>query len=302
MKTDVAVRYPPAVTLRRAATYLELVRPRLGLLVLATVAVGWLLAGGTQDWTPLVSALVATALMFGGASALNQWMERESDALMPRTANRPLPAGALQPWEALALGSGLSAGGVIYLLAAEQPVSAALGMFALVSYVFVYTPLKRRTPLNTLIGAVPGAVPPLIGWAAARNGLDDGAVALFLIVLLWQIPHFLAIAWIYRDEYASAGLRMFPLFDPGGVRTGRQMVWYTLALIPTSLLPFVIGTSGRIAAFGAVILGAAFLCAALTFARNRTTPNARLVFRMSLVYLSGLFLLFVLDALANRGM
>jgi heme o synthase len=140
-----------------------------------------------------------------------------------------------------------------------------------------------------------------MGWATARGRLDSGALAVFLIVVLWQIPHFLAIAWIYRDQYARAGLRMFPLFDPDGARTGRQMVWYTLVLIPTSLLPFVIGTSGRLAAFGAVILGVVFLCAAVAFALNRTTPRAQQVFRASLVYLGGLLLLFVLDAAVRRG-
>jgi len=303
MKVDFTRPYTRSLALDHVADYLQLMRPRLALMVLATAAVGWLLAAGSApDWIALRHSLLAIGMLFAGASALNQLLERDTDALMPRTANRPLPAGRLQPLEVLIVGCGLSAGGLGYLLATGQPLAAALGVFALFSYLLVYTTLKTRTPLNTLIGAIPGALPPLMGWATARGRLDSGALALFLIVFLWQIPHFLAIAWIYRDQYARAGLRMFPLFDPDGARTGQQMVWYTLVLIPTSLLPFLMGTSGRLAAFGAVILGVAFLCAAVAFARNRTTPRAQHVFRSSLVYLGGLLLLFVLDAAMRAGM
>jgi protoheme IX farnesyltransferase len=302
MKIDVALPYSPAVALHRVATYLQLVRPRLGLMVLATVATGGLLAaGGAPDWSSLAPAMAATALLFAGASALNQLIERRSDALMPRTAERPLPAGTLQPCEALVLGCAFSAGGLLWLLATGQLLAAGLGAFALVSYVFVYTPLKTRTPLNTLIGAIPGAVPPLIGWASARGRLDSGALALFLIVFLWQVPHFLAIAWIYRDEYARAGLRMFPLFDPGGVRTGRQMVWYTAVLIPASLMPVTIGLADWVSAVGVLIIGAVFLYTTIVFARNRTTDHARQVFEVSVLYLAALLLLFVLDAMVHIG-
>lgn len=302
MKIDVALPYSPAVALHRVATYLQLVRPRLGLMVLATVAAGGLLAaGGAPDWSSLAPAMAATALLFAGASALNQLIERRSDALMPRTADRPLPAGTLQPWEALVLGCAFSAGGLLWLLATGQVLAAGLGAFALVSYVFVYTPLKTRTPLNTLIGAISGAVPPLIGWASARGRLDSGALALFLIVFLWQVPHFLAIAWIYRDEYARAGLRMFPLFDPGGVRTGRQMVWYTAVLIPASLMPVTIGLADWVSAVGVLIIGAVFLYTTIVFARNRTTDHARQVFEVSVLYLAALLLLFVLDATVHIG-
>src|SRR5262245_13877048 len=203
MKTAVALRSWPELTLSRVASYTQLIRPRMGLLVVATVAVGGVLAaGGNPDWNALTQTSIATALLFAGASSLNQLIERRSDALMARTADRPLPAGLLQPLEALILGCVLAACGFAALLAAHQPLAAALGAFTLVLYVLVYTPLKRRTPLNTLIGAIPGAVPPLMGWACVRGRLDGGAVVLFLILFLWQIPHFLAIAWIYRDEYA----------------------------------------------------------------------------------------------------
>src|SRR5262245_5651968 len=302
MKTDVALRSWPELTVDRVASYVQLVRPRMGLLVVATTAVGGVVAAdGNPDWNALTQTSIATALLFAGASALNQLVERHSDALMTRTADRPLPAALLQPSEALVLGCVLAACGFAALLAAHQPVAAALGAFALILYVLVYTPLKRRTPLNTLIGAIPGAVPPLMGWVCVRGRLDGGAVILFLIVFLWQIPHFLAIAWIYRDEYARAGLRMFPLYDPTGVQTGRQMVWCPALLIPTSLTPVTIGLVGLISAVGVLIIGAVFLHTTIAFARNRTTIHARQVFEVSVLYLAVLLLLFVLDAIVPMG-
>src|SRR5262245_61879251 len=298
MMNDVALRSWPALTLSRVASYSQLVRPRMGLLVVATVAAGGVLAaGGNLDWNALAQTSIATALLFAGASALNQLIERHSDALMARTADRPLPTGLLQPWEALVLGCTLAGGGFAALLAAHQPLAAALGAIALVIYVLVYTPLKRRTPLNTLIGAIPGAVPPLMGWACVRWRLDGAASVLFLIVFLWQIPHFLAIAWIYRDEYARAGLRMFPLFDPSGARTGRQMVAYTLALIPASLTPVATGGGGWVTAPAVLLAGVVFLFTTIAFARNRTTHQARQVFRASVLFLVVLLLIFVLGAL-----
>jgi protoheme IX farnesyltransferase len=301
MKVDVALRYTPSLVQTRVADYLQLVRPRLAILVLVTVGAGWLLAaGGEPNWLALVNASIGTALLFAGASALNQLLELHRDAMMPRTAHRPLPAGRLQPVEVLALGCILSAGGVAYLLALCPPLTAGLGAFALFSYVLVYTPLKEQTPLSTLVGAVPGAVPPMIGWAAARGSLESGAVALFLIVFLWQVPHFLAIAWIYRDQYARAGLRVLPVLDPSGMHTGKQMIRYTLVLIPASLMPCVLGIGGSLSGLGALILGAMFLYTTLVFARTRTTYQARKVLRMSLLFLPGLFLLLVLDVVLKR--
>jgi protoheme IX farnesyltransferase len=301
MKVDAALPYRPSLVQTRVADYLQLVRPRLALLVLVTVGAGWFLAaGGEPDWLPLVHASIGTALLFAGASALNQLLERHRDALMPRTANRPLPAGRLQPIEVLALGGVLSAVGLVCLLALCQPLAAGLGAFAHFSYVLVYTPLKERTPLSTLVGAVPGAVPPMIGWAAARGSLDSGALALFLIVFLWQVPHFLAIAWIYRDQYARAGFRVLPVLDPQGVQTGKQMIRYTLALIVASLMPCVLGIGGWLSGLGAVILGAVFLYSTFVFAHTGTTHQARRVLRMSLLYLPALILLLVLDVILKR--
>jgi protoheme IX farnesyltransferase len=275
----------------------------MGLLVVATVAAGGLLAAeGNPDWNALAQTSIATALLFAGASALNQLIERHSDALMSRTANRPLPAGLLQPWEAIVLGCVLSAGGLAYLFAAGQLFAALLGAIALIVYVLIYTPLKTRTPHNTLVGALPGAMPPLMGWVAAGGELNAGAAVLFLIMVLWQIPHFLAIAWIYRDEYARAGLRMFPLFDPSGVRTGLQMISYTAVLIPASLMPASMGLVGGVSAVGVLIVGAIFLYTTIAFACNRTTEHARQVFQTSVVYLAVLILVFVLDATLHIGM
>lgn len=302
MKTDVALRTWPDSLLSRVTSYAQLVRPRMGLLVVATVVAGGVLgASGETDWNALAQTSLATAMLFAGASALNQLIERHSDVLMSRTADRPLPAGLMQPWEALTLGCGLAGGGLGYLAAAGQMLAAALGAVALVLYVLVYTPLKTRTPHNTLVGAIPGAMPPLMGWVSTHGRLDGGAVVLFLIVFLWQIPHFVAIAWIYRDEYARAGLRVLPLYDPSGVRTGRQMVWYTLVLIPTSLTPLVTREGGWITALGVLIAGAVFLYSTLAFARNRTTQQAHQVFRISVLYLATVLLLLVLDATLHLG-
>jgi protoheme IX farnesyltransferase len=231
---------------------------------------------------------------------LNQLLERGRDAMMSRTANRPLPAGRLEPGEVLAFGIVLSAGGLAYLLAFCQPPAALLGAFAFFSYVIVYTPLKERTPLSTLIGAVPGAVPPLIGWAAARGDLGGGALALSLIVFLWQIPHFLAIAWIYRDQYARAGIPVLPVMDPHGEQTGKQMIRYTAALIFASLMPSVLGIGGWLSAMSAVVLGGLFLYCAFVFARTGTARQARLVLRMSLIFLPAQFLYLVLDVISKR--
>jgi len=302
MKAAVTLPCVPSLPLTRAGDYLQLARPRLALLVLLTVGAGWLLAAGERaNCGPLIHALIGTSLLFAGASGLNQLLERDSDGLMARTANRPLPSGRVQPSEVLVLGCCLSAGGLVYLLAAGQPLAAGLGAFALVSYVFIYTPLKRRTVLNTLIGAIPGAIPPLMGWVAARGRMDSSALALFLIVFLWQIPHFLAIAWIYRDEYGAAGLEMLSVSDPAGVQTGQQMIRYTLVLIVAGLLPCALGLGSWFSGLGSVVLGGVFLYTAIVFTRTPTKDQARRVFRMSLVYLPVLLLFFVLDALLLNG-
>jgi protoheme IX farnesyltransferase len=295
--------YPEAVEApirSRLADYVELTKPKIAALALFTVAVGFVLGGGFRGngWA-LAHTLLGAGLVAAGASALNQWLERRSDARMRRTADRPLPAGRLSPREVLAFGLLCGAAGTAYLaLALDHWAAAAVAAVTFVWYVGLYTPLKRRTTLNTLVGAVPGALPPLIGWAAARGGLTWEAAPLFLILFLWQVPHFLAIAWIYRDQYARAGLRMLPAVDPTGRATARRMVGWCVALLPASLTPLLAGAVGPVYVAGAALLGAGFLAAALGFRRAPSVPAARRVLRASLVYLPGVLALLLLDGAA----
>jgi protoheme IX farnesyltransferase len=291
----------PPVARTRVADYVQIAKPRLTVMALLTVATGALLAAGsTPDWAVLLHTLTGAALVAVGASALNQVFERDSDALMRRTENRPLPAGRIQPLEVLLVGLALGFGGVAYLaVTLRQPLAASVAALTFVSYVFVYTPLKRKTSLNTLVGAVPGALPPVIGWVAVRGSLDLEVAALFLILFLWQVPHFLSIAWIYREDYGRAGLRMLPVMDPRGSVTGRQAVSYCLALIPASLTPLVLGRAGPVYLIGAGLLGAGFLGFAVAFARQRSLRRARGVLRASLVYLPALLALLLLDGVGR---
>jgi protoheme IX farnesyltransferase len=285
----------------RLADYVELTKPRIAVVVLFTVAVGYLLAaGGKPELVPLWHTLFGTALVASGASALNQLLERHSDARMRRTEGRPLPSGRLHPAEVLVFGSALGVGGVFYLaLMLRQPWAALVAAVTFASYVFVYTPLKRVTTLNTLVGAVPGALPPVIGWAAVRATASAEVVTLFLIVFLWQVPHFMAIAWIYRDDYARAGLRMLPVGDRAGRATGGAMVAYCLALLLVSLTPVLAGSAGAMYLAGALLLGLGFLACAAGFARSCTVAHARRVLRASLIYLPALLALLLLDGIGK---
>jgi protoheme IX farnesyltransferase len=287
---------PVALTRSRAADYLALTKPRVAVLVLFTVAAGGLLAAGRAvDVLALLNTVLGTALVAAGASALNQWLERYTDARMKRTADRPLPAGRLAPAEALAFGLTLGVVGVAYLaLTLPRPWAAVVAAITFVLYVAVYTPAKTRTAWNTLIGAVPGALPPVIGWVALCGDGGRGAGALFLVLFLWQVPHFYAIAWIYRVDYARAGHRMLPTGDPAGVRTGRQMVAFCVALLAASLLPALLGDAGPLYAVGAALLGAGFLASAVQFACRPSDRRARRVLRASLLYLPGLLGLLLL--------
>jgi protoheme IX farnesyltransferase len=281
----------------RWADYLALTKPRIAVLVLFTVGAGVLLAAGAE-WrlAVLFHAVFGTALVASGASALNQWLERSSDSLMRRTQDRPLPAGRLLPVEVFLFGLALGIAGTVYLATTlSSPAAAVAAAFTFVCYVFVYTPLKGRTTLNTLVGAVPGAMPPVIGWVAVEGTVTTGAMTLFAILFLWQVPHFLAIAWMYREEYAKAGLRMLPVVDPAGRMTARQMVAYTLALIPISLGPLLLASAGALYLGGALLLGLYFLWHALGFQASRSIEQARKVLRVSLVYLPGLLALLLLD-------
>jgi protoheme IX farnesyltransferase len=281
----------------RALDFLELTKPRIAVMVLFTVAAGALLARpGAVDVALLIHTLVGTGLVAAAASVLNQLLERHIDALMRRTENRPLPAGRLQPAEVLLFGVILAGAGLAYLAATmKQPLAVLIAAFTLVSYVFIYTPLKRHTTLNTLVGAVPGALPPVIGWTAVTGTFDREALALFLILFLWQVPHFLAIAWMYREDYGRAGLQMLPVVDAEGGITARQMLVYCLALVPVSLMPALFEPAGWFYATGALILGVGFVQATLRFGRERTTLAARKVLHASLVYLPTLLALLLVE-------
>lgn len=280
----------------RWADLLALTKPRITALVLVTTGVGLYLATpGVLDGTLLVHTLLGTALLAGGTNALNQYAERGPDARMKRTRDRPIPSGRLAPGTALAFAAGISAAGALYLALAVNALTALLGVAALVMYVFLYTPLKRRTWWCTVVGAVPGAIPPMMGWAAVRGDLDVVAWILFGIVFLWQLPHFYAIAWIYRADYAEAGFPMLPVVDADGSRTGRQIVASTLALVGVSVWTSVLGLTGALYLVGAVALGVVFLGFGLRLAGHRSSRSARRLFLASVVYLPVLLWLMVLD-------
>ena len=282
----------------RAFDFWTLTKPRLNLLVLITTLAGLYLASPSGVALPLLlHTVIGTALVAGGAAALNQVWERDTDRLMRRTMRRPLPEGRLRLRDGAWFGLGLSAVGLAELAVAVNGVAASVAAATLVSYVVVYTPLKTRSSLATLIGAVPGALPPVIGWAAATGEITRPAIVLFGIVFLWQMPHFLAIAWMYRDDYARAGIPMLPALEPDGRRTGRQALLYAAALWPVSLLPATVGLAGAPYSIVATALGFGFIWLGALFARDRTTASARRLFLFSLLYLSLLWGALVVDRL-----
>lgn len=278
----------------RTNDFLVLAKVRITLLVVLTAAVGYAVAPGRFDAAVFFALIVGTALLSGGASALNQYRERDTDALMERTRNRPIPAGRISPADARAFGAALCAFGVA-LLAAANWVSALLGVAAMASYVFAYTPLKRRSSLCTVVGAIPGALPPLMGWAAARGTLDAGGWALFAVLFLWQLPHFLAIGWIFREDYARGGFPMLTVLDRDGVSTGRQMILYSAALVPVTLVAGALVSAGTGYLWSALVLGAFFLGFAARFAWKKSVSAARWVFLASVLYLPAVLGLMVFD-------
>jgi len=278
------------------AIFSDLVKARLTTLVLLTTAVGFYIGEtGAINWFLFFNTLAATGLVAAGASALNQLLEREYDAKMRRTQDRPLPSGRLQPTTVAIFGGVSSVAGLVYLALAVNLLTSVLGAVTLVSYLFIYTPLKRVTWLNTAIGAIPGALPPLMGWTAACGELSGEGWALFAILAFWQLPHFFAIAWMYRDEYAKAGFVMLPNVDANGKRTGQQTVSHTFALLIASLCPFVFKMAGMIYLVGAILLGAGFLFCAIQFSRQLTLARARQLFLASIIYLPLLLALMVWD-------
>jgi heme o synthase len=280
----------------RASDYVALAKPRLNGLVVASALAGYAMAGGdASDVLRVCCTVLGTGLVASGASAFNQLIERDTDALMRRTKLRPLPDGRLHPSEGLVFGAALTSLGLVALVVGVNVLSALVALATIASYTAVYTPLKRRTSFATVIGAIPGALPPVIGWAAGRNDLSRGAWVLFGILFLWQLPHFLAIAWIYREDYARAGLPMLPVVEPDGRSTARQAVVYAAALLPVAMAPTLIGMAGAVYFFGAFVLTAALLILAVRFAADRSTHAARRLFYGSIIYLPLLWMLMIAD-------
>lgn len=278
----------------RASDYVMLAKPRLNLLVVASTLAGYVMgAGDMSDPMKVIAMLGGTALVAGGASAFNQAIERRSDSLMRRTQSRPMADGRMSLSDALVFASALSVAGLAVLALAVNLLSSLVALATLISYAAVYTPLKLRTSFATVIGAIPGALPPVIGWAAATNGLSLGAWILFGILFLWQLPHFLAIAWIYREDYARAGFPMLPVIEPDGRSTARQSVLYAAALLPLSLAPTLVGITTTTYFIAALTLTLGFLALTLQFAKTRSKADARRVFFGSIVYLPILWVLMI---------
>lgn len=286
----------PQTARERVAAYVELTKPRITFLIVLTSAAGFCLGSrGAFNYLVFSHALIGIALLSSGIATLNQYIERDLDGLMRRTADRPLPSGRLLPWEALFFGASLTLAAEVYLLVLVNPLTAVLGLTVIAGYLFAYTPLKTRTSLSTMVGAFPGAVPPLIGWAAARGEVGLEAWVLFAILFLWQFPHFLAIAWMYREDYGRAGILMLPVLEPEGRVTGQQIVAYTVMLLPVSLLPTFLGISGRVYLAGAAVLGLAFLYYSIRAATSKSRQQARQLLLASVIYLPLLFILMVLN-------
>jgi len=284
----------------QAGDYVTLAKPRLNLLVVATTLAGYYMASPhARGWPLLLHTLVGTALVASGASAFNQLLEIESDGLMRRTRARPLPSGRILPERAKAFAVALSILGLVELALAVNLLAAAVALATLLTYTVFYTPLKKRTSLATVIGGIPGALPPMIGWAAVRGNLSIEAWILFGIVFLWQMPHFLAIAWMYREDYKRAGFPLLPIVEPDGASTGRQAVLYAAALLPVSLAPTAAAMAGTMYLAGAAVLGLAFLALAVQFARHRTAADARRLFFGSITYLPLLWILMVVNRVAS---
>jgi heme o synthase len=276
--------------------YVQLTKPRITWLILMSTGVGFFFGvDGVWSWVVLLHTLIGTGLMASGTAALNQWWEREADARMPRTQKRPLPSGRLTSRNALLFGIALSVLGFVELWYGANRLAAIAGAFTLASYLFVYTPLKQRTPHSTTVGAIPGAMPPVIGFAAANGALTAEAWVLFAILFLWQFPHFYAIAWLYRDDYSKAGIKMLPVVDETGERTARQILLYALLLAPVSLLPTYLGMSGNLYLLGATLLSLTYLYHSYRTIHDHARATVRRVLLTSIAYLPLLYCLMMVD-------
>lgn len=297
MSSVPAILQPASISaLRRASDYWTLTKPEVNFLVVMSSLAGFYAASrGPLDWALLIHTLAGTLLVASGTATLNQLIERDADALMRRTSLRPLPARRMPALHALLFGIFLSIAGGAYLLVAVNALACILAMSTLLTYLLIYTPLKKRTPWCTFLGAFPGAAPPLIGWAGAAGSLSRDAWVLYAILFLWQFPHFLAIAWMYRDDYARAGLKMLPQNDVGGDATMRQIMAGALLLLPVSLLPTWLGQAGSFYLAGAVLLGLMYIYSGFRLATTRTNTRARRLVLASVVYLPLVFALLMLD-------
>lgn len=286
---DVSVR-------EKLAAFFELTKPRIAFMLVLTSAAGFYLGSkGAFDFALFINSIIGITLLAFGVATLNQFIERRTDALMDRTARRPLPTRKVSPAEALIFGILLCLSAEIYLAVLVNPLTAVLGLIVIIGYVFLYTPLKTKTSVSTAIGAIPGAMPPLMGWTSAADEITLGAWALFALLFLWQFPHFLAIAWMYREQYAKAGILMLPVVEKEGKLTAQQIVIFTIILFPISLAPFFIGISGLVYLVGAVLLGLWFLYASIEAARSKSNEKARKLLLVSVLYLPVIFALMVFN-------
>jgi heme o synthase len=289
---------PAAARTSRAMAYLALTKPDVSFLVVMTTLAGFYLGSrGPVDWLKMVQTVMGTTLVAAGTSALNHYVERASDAFMRRTASRPLPTGQLRPIEAVLFGAILVVAGTVYLAFTAGVLASLLGLITCASYLGIYTPLKKRTTLATAIGAIPGAMPPLIGWVAAGGRLDGGAWILFAIMCLWQFPHFFAIAWMYREDYSRAGIKMLPVVDPTGRATFRQIIGAALILLPVSALPVFMGLAGVRYFFGAVVLNLLLIQLCLWASADRTNVRAKWLMHATVLHLPLLLGLMMYDKL-----
>lgn len=282
----------------RIGAFVELTKPRIAFMLVLTSAAGFYLGtAGPFDFPLFFNAMIGIGILAFGVATLNQYLERDTDALMDRTKDRPIPSQRLTPLEGLVFGVTQCLVAEIYLYFLVNPLTAALGLSVIVGYVFLYTPLKTKTSASTAIGAIPGAMPPLMGWTASAGEMTVGAWALFLLLFLWQFPHFLAIAWMYREQYAKAGILMLPVVEPSGRITARQIVLFSIMLVPVSLAPFFLGFAGMAYLIGAILLGLWFLYQSIRTARAKTTTEARRLLMVSVMYLPLIFGLLVIDHL-----
>lgn len=281
----------------RVSAFVELTKPRITFMVVLSALAGFFMASqGAVNWLTFLHLALGVSMLTSGTSTLNQYWERDSDKLMRRTMRRPLPAGKMSPNIALLFGTVMAALGEVYLVLMVNPLTAVIGFMALSSYVLLYTPLKQKTVWCTFLGAFPGALPPLLGWAGASNEIALGGIVMFAILFLWQFPHFHAIAMMYTEDYARAGIKMLPVVEPDCKSTARQIIGYTLVLFPVSLLPYFLGMSGMIYLVAATILGIGFLYSSIHTARTKEKTDARKLLKASVMYLPLLYLLMAVSS------